>query len=71
MKEIANHELALWMLSDRMKKVFNYPMLHPRDIREACNNYVSSGCKSRNEFESIVVYLLHDLRYFRDILLEA
>ena len=71
MKEITNYELALWMLSCRMKSVFSYPTLHPRDIREACNNYVSGGCKSRKEFESIVIYLFHDLRYFRDILLEA
>ena len=71
MSTTSEREIALWLLSCKTRSVFNYPTLHPRDIKEACNNYVSGGCKSRSEFESIVVYLLRDLRYFRDILLEV
>ena len=71
MKEIVNHELALWMLSCRMKSVFSYPMLHPRDIREACCNYINGGCKTRAEFESIVIYLMKDDQHNKRLLLEG
>ena len=71
MSTTSEREIALWLLSYKMRSVFNYPTLHPRDIKEACNNYVSGGCKSRAEFESIVIYLFCDKRYARDILLEG
>ena len=72
MKENENHEIALWLLSHRMRKVFIYPMLHPQDIFNACVNYVSSnGCKSRAEFESIVIYLMSNDQYTKKILLEV
>ena len=54
-----------------MRSVFNYPTLHPRDIKEACDNYVNGGCKTRAEFESIVIYLMRDDQHNKKILLEG
>ena len=72
MSTTSEREIALWLLAGKMRSVFQYPTLHPHDIFNACMNYVSSdGCKSRAEFESIVVYLLKDNGYCKQVLLEG
>lgn len=72
MSTTSEREIALWLLAVKMRGVFEYPTLHPQDIFNACVNYVSSnGCKSRAEFESIVVYLLKDNAHCKQVLLEG
>lgn len=71
MSTTSEREIALWLLSCKMRSVFNYPTLHPRDIKEACNNYVNGGCKTRAEFESVVIYLMRDDQHNKKILLEG
>lgn len=67
---MSRRDVSLWLLSVKMKGVFAYPMLHPTDIVDACCNYVGKGCKTRAEFESIVIYLMRDDQYNKRILLE-
>ena len=72
MSTTSERELALWLLTVKMRSVFKYPTLHPHGIFNACMNYVSSdGCKSRAEFESIVVYLFKDNAHCKQVLLEG
>ena len=72
MSTTSEREIALWLLTEKMRSVFKYPTLHPQDIFNACANYVSSnGCKSREEFESIVIYLFKDNLHYKQVLLEG
>lgn len=72
MSTTSERGIALWLLAVKMRGVFKYPTLHPQDIFNACVNYVSSnGCKTRAEFESIVIYLMRDDQYNKKILLEG
>ena len=72
MSTTSEREIALWLLTEKIRRVFKYPTLHPHDIFNACANYVSSnGCKSRGEFESIVIYLFKDDLYHKQVLLEG
>ena len=71
MSTTSEREIALWLLAVKMRSVFNYPTLHPQDIFNACCNYVNGGCKTRAEFESIVIYLMKDDQHNKKILLEA
>ena len=72
MSTTSEREIALLILAEKMRGVIKYPTVHPQDIFNACINYVSSnGCKSRAEFESIVVYLLKDNAHCKQVLLEG
>ena len=72
MPTTSEREIALWLLSCKMRSVFKYPTIHPKDIFNACANYVSSnGCKSREEFEYIVIYLFKDNLHYKQVLLEG
>lgn len=46
------------ILSRKVGQVLAYNNLYPFDIVSICYDYVNSGCKSRNDYEYMVNFLI-------------
>ena len=60
---------AKYMLADRIGDKLQYKELIPTCIFNATMNYLHNGCKSRSEYENMVIFYM-DNTYYRKLLLE-
>ena len=60
---------AKYMLADRIGDKLQYKELLPSCIFNATMNYLNNGCKSRVEYENMVIFYMNNT-YYRNLLLE-
>ena len=60
---------AKYMLVDRIGDKLQYKELLPTCIFTATMNYLNNGCKSRAEYENMVIFYMNNI-YYRNLLLE-
>ena len=61
--------IARYKLSEIIGDKLQYKELIPTCIFNATMNYLNDGCKSRPEYENMVIYYMNNT-YYRDLLLE-
>ena len=61
--------IARYNLAETIGELLQYKELIPSCIYNATMNYIGNGCKSRSEYESIVIYYVNNI-YYRNLLLE-
>ena len=54
---MSNKNIAMYLLSKEIGKKLAHKELIPSHIFDAMVNFVSGGCKSRSEYESIVNFI--------------
>ena len=54
---MSNKNIAIYLLSKEVGKKLTHKELIPSCIFNAMINYVSGGCKSRSEYESLVNFV--------------
>ena len=59
---------AKFMLADRIGEKIQYKELIPTCIFNATMDYLNKGCKSRSEYENMVIFYM-DNNYYRNLLL--
>ena len=59
---------AKYMLAERIGEKIQYKELIPTCIFNATINYLNNGCKSRSEYENMVIFYMKNI-YYRDLLL--
>ena len=62
--------LAKYTLVQRISEKIQYKELIPTCIFNATMNFLNNGCKSRSEYENIVIFYM-DNNYYRNLLLEV
>ena len=60
---------ARYKLAERIGEKIQYKELIPTCIYNATMNYIGNGCKSRSEYENLVIFYVNNT-YYRDLLLE-
>ena len=60
---------AKYMLIETIGDKLQYKELLPTCIFTATMNYLNNGCKSRSEYENMVIFYM-DNTYYRNLLLE-
>ena len=60
---------AKYMLVERIGEKIQYKELIPTCIFNATMNYLNNGCKSRSEYENMVIFYMNN-NYYRNLLLE-
>ena len=60
---------AKYMLVERIGEKIQYKELIPTCIFNATMNYLNNGCKSRSEYENMVIFYMNNI-YYRNLLLE-
>ena len=61
---------AKYMLAERIGEKIQYKELLPTCIFNATMNYLNNGCKSRSEYENMVIFYMNNI-YYRNLLLEV
>ena len=61
--------IARYKLVEIIGNKLQYNELIPTCIFNATMNYLNNGCKSRSEYENMVIYYMNNI-YYRDLLLE-
>ena len=61
---------AKYMLAERIGEKIQYKELIPTCIFNATMGYLNNGCKSRAEYENLVIFYM-DNTYYRNLLLEV
>ena len=61
--------LAKYTLVQRIRENIQYKELIPTCIFNATMDYLNNGCKSRAEYENMVIFYM-DNTYYRNLLLE-
>ena len=59
---------AKYMLAERIGEKIQYKELIPTCIFNATINYLNNGCKSRPEYENMVIFYMNNT-YYRNLLL--
>ena len=60
---------ARYKLAGRIGEKIQYKELIPTCIFNATMNYLNNGCKSRAEYENMVIFYMNNI-YYRNLLLE-
>ena len=60
---------AKYMLVEIIGEKLQYKELLPTCIFNATMNYLNNGCKSRAEYENLVIFYMNNI-YYRNLLLE-
>ena len=60
---------AKYMLVEIIGDKLQYKELLPTCIFNATMNYLNNGCKSRAEYENMVIFYMNNI-YYRNLLLE-
>ena len=60
---------ARFKLAERIGEKIQYKELIPTCIFTATMNYLNNGCKSRSEYENMVIFYMNNT-YYRNLLLE-
>ena len=61
--------IARYKLVEIIGDKLQYKELIPTCIFNATMNYLNNGCKSRSEYENMVIFYMNNI-YYRDLLLE-
>ena len=61
---------ARYKLAERIGEKIQYKELIPTCIFNATIDYLNNGCKSRTDYENMVIYYMNNT-YYRDLLLEV
>ena len=61
--------IARYKLAEIIGDKLQYKELIPTCIFNATMNYLLNGCKSRSEYENMVIFYMNNT-YYRDLLLE-
>lgn len=61
---------ARYKLTEIIGDKLQYKELIPTCIFNATMNYLNNGCKSRTEYENMVIYYMNNT-YYRNLLLEV
>ena len=61
--------LAKYTLVQRIREKIQYKELLPICIFNATMNFLNNGCKSRSEYENMVIFYMNNT-YYRNLLLE-
>ena len=61
--------IARFKLVEIIGDKIQYKELIPTCIFNATMNYLNDGCKSRSEYENLVIFYMNNT-YYRDLLLE-
>ena len=61
--------IARYNLAETIGQLIQYKELIPSCIYNATMNYIGNGCKSRSEYESMVIFYVNNI-YYRNLLLE-
>ena len=61
--------IARYKLVEIIGEILQYKELIPTCIFNATMNYLNNGCKSRSEYENMVIFYMNNI-YYRDLLLE-
>ena len=61
---------AKYMLADRIGEKIQYKELIPSCIFNATMDYLNNGCKTRSDYENMVIFYM-DNNYYRYLLLEV
>ena len=62
--------IARYNLAETIGQLIQYKELIPSCIYNATMNYLGDGCKSRAEYENMVIFYM-DNTYYRNLLLEV
>ena len=65
---INDRELAFITLANACGKVIANRTLFPEDINEIAYRYLFSGCKSRYEYEYLVIFLIDNTSIRKELL---
>ena len=60
---------ARYKLAERIGEKIQYKELIPTCIFTATMDYLNNGCKSRSEYENMVIFYMNNI-YYRNLLLE-
>ena len=60
---------AKYMLAERIGEKIQYKELIPVCIFNATMDYLNNGCKSRVDYENMVIFYMNNI-YYRNLLLE-
>ena len=60
---------AKYMLVEKIGDKLQYKELLPTCVFNATMNYLNNGCKSRAEYENMVIFYINNT-YYRNLLLE-
>ena len=60
---------ARYKLAEIIGDKLQYKELIPTCIFNATMNYLNNGCKSRSEYENMVIFYMNNI-YYRNLLLE-
>ena len=60
---------AKYMLVEKIGDKLQYKELLPTCVFNATMNYLNNGCKSRAEYENMVIFYMNNI-YYRNLLLE-
>ena len=60
---------AKYMLAEIIGEKLQYKELLPTCVFNATMNYLHNGCKSRGEYENMVIFYMYNT-YYRNLLLE-
>ena len=61
--------IARYNLAETIGELIQYKELIPSCIFNATMNYLDNGCKSRPEYENMVIFYMNNT-YYRNLLLE-
>ena len=61
---------AKYKLAESIGEKIQFKELLPSCIFNATMNYLNNGCKSRAEYENMVIFYMKNI-YYRDLLLEV
>ena len=61
--------IARYNLAETIGQLIQYKELIPTCIYNATMNYLGNGCKSRSEYENMVIFYVNNI-YYRNLLLE-
>ena len=61
--------IARYNLAETIGQLIQYKELIPSCIYNATMNYLGNGCKSRAEYENMVIFYVNNT-YYRNLLLE-
>ena len=62
--------LAKYILLERIREKIQYKELVPTCIFNTTMDYLNNGCKSRAEYENMVIFYMNN-NYYRSLLLEV
>ena len=61
--------IARYKLAERIGEKIQYKELIPTCIYNSTMDYLNNGCKSRSDYENLVIFYMNSI-YYRNLLLE-